>query len=69
MCVKDFLLDPDRTSPPWAAVFAVNMLVNTDEGNCYTREEVRAWMEDAGLAWEGVQDVAVNSGIAMGRKG
>ncbi len=69
LCVKDFLLDPDRTSPPWAAVFAVNMLVNTDGGNCYTREEVRAWMEDAGLAWEGVQDVAVNSGIAMGRKG
>lgn len=68
LCVKDFLLNPDRTSPPWAAVFAVNMLVNTEGGNCYTREEIRSWMEDAGLAWEGGRDVAVNSGLVMGRK-
>lgn len=68
LCVKDFLLDSDRTSPEWNALFAVNMLVGTDEGDCYTLEEVREWMEQAGLAVESVQPMAAYSKMILAVK-
>lgn len=68
ICLKDFFLDSDRTSPAWCALFAVNMLVGTEEGNCYTFDEVREWLENAGLALESIQDMAAQSKVIFGRK-
>jgi SAM-dependent methyltransferase len=47
--VQEFLLDEGRTSPAPAAVFAINMLVNTEAGRTYTEGEVRGWLAAAGL--------------------
>lgn len=47
--IRDFILDETRTSPPDGAVFAVNMLVATREGNCHTFEEIREDLESAGF--------------------
>jgi ubiquinone/menaquinone biosynthesis C-methylase UbiE len=49
ICLKDFFLDSTRTQPAWVALFAVNMLVNTDEGDCYTLDEVQEWLMEAGF--------------------
>ena len=32
-----------------ALIFAVNMLVNTDEGDTYTFNEIRSWLQEAGF--------------------
>jgi len=48
--VLDHVLEPDRTAPLAGAIFAVNMLVNTEEGGNYTEAEYFGWMRDAGLA-------------------
>ncbi len=48
--IRDFILDPDKTSPPHAAIFSVNMLVNTKGGANYTEEEYSAWLREAGFA-------------------
>jgi SAM-dependent methyltransferase len=48
VAVRDFILDPDRAGPPGAALFALNMLVNTERGNTYTEAEYRSWLERAG---------------------
>jgi len=50
LVIQDFVLDPDRTSPRPAAVFAVNMLVNTTAGNNYTEADYFGWMHAAGLS-------------------
>jgi 2-polyprenyl-3-methyl-5-hydroxy-6-metoxy-1,4-benzoquinol methylase len=50
VAVQDFILDPDRTGPPWAALFALNMLVGTASGNTYTEEEYASWLRAAGFA-------------------
>ena len=42
-------MEEDRCAPPHGALFALNMLVNTPAGDTYTRNEVRGWMEAAGL--------------------
>jgi predicted O-methyltransferase YrrM len=49
VAVKDFLMEPERTSPAFGAVFALNMLVNTPRGDTYTETELRRWLEEAGL--------------------
>jgi hypothetical protein len=50
LSVQDFILDPDRTSPLHAALFAINMLVGTDGGNTYTEPDYAGWMQEAGFA-------------------
>jgi SAM-dependent methyltransferase len=47
--IQDFILEPDKTAPKWAALFALNMLVGTKAGNTYTEAEYAAWLEEAGF--------------------
>ena len=49
MVIHDSILSEDRTSPYFAALFSADMLAITERGQCYTFNEVRAWMESAGL--------------------
>jgi precorrin-6B methylase 2 len=50
--IRDFFLNPDRTSPSHAALFAVNMLIHTKGGNAYTEEDIQQWMKKAGFTFE-----------------
>lgn len=68
LCLKDFFLDSDRTSPSWAALFAVNMLVNTEQGDCYTLEEVCGWFNSAQLKFSEVLELTPQSKLVLGRK-
>jgi hypothetical protein len=49
LVIREFILQEDRTGPPHAALFALNMLVGTEHGNTYTEGQYRTWMEEAGL--------------------
>ena len=49
ICIKDFILAPDRTGPQGALLFAVNMLVSSDGGDAYTADEIIDWFQAAGL--------------------
>lgn len=50
LIIKDFLLDPDRTGPPFGLTFALNMLVHTESGDTYTVDDVAEWTSAAGFA-------------------
>jgi len=47
--IRDFILEPDRTAPKFAALFAINMLVGTKSGSTYTEAEYRSWIANAGF--------------------
>lgn len=47
--IHETIIDESRISPPDRALFAVNMLVHTERGNCYTFSEIKSWLEDAGF--------------------
>jgi len=49
LIIKDRFLDPAKTSPSWTTAFAVHILVNTECGECFTIQESRQWMEQAGF--------------------
>jgi (2Fe-2S) ferredoxin/predicted O-methyltransferase YrrM len=47
--IQDFILEPDKTSPRFAALFALNMLVGTTGGSSYSEPEYTAWLGEAGF--------------------
>ncbi|HLH53477.1 MAG TPA: methyltransferase dimerization domain-containing protein [Verrucomicrobiae bacterium] len=49
IAVAEFTPNEERTGPPNALLFAVNMLVNTDEGDTFTFKEVSDWLIEAGF--------------------
>jgi hypothetical protein len=66
--VQDFIVDEDRTGPPFAALFALNMLVGTEAGDTYTESEVRQWMDEAGLRQVVRKDTPFGTSLIIGRK-
>jgi len=49
LVVQDFILNADKTGPQHAALFSLNMLVNTDAGASYSEFEYTHWMKAAGF--------------------
>jgi SAM-dependent methyltransferase len=48
--VRDHVMNPDRTYPRDGAIFAINMLVGTPGGGCYTFEEIKSGLSQAGFS-------------------
>jgi SAM-dependent methyltransferase len=47
--IQDWIMNNDRTLPVSGAVFAINMLVGTEAGDCFTEEEVTDMLNAAGF--------------------
>ena len=48
--IKDHILDDSRTTPPVGAIFSLLMLLTTESGRCYSFNEIKSWIEQAGLS-------------------
>lgn len=68
LIIHDFVLDESRTRPAHAALFAVNMLVNTEGGNSFTEAEYRGWMMEAGFRATSFRRLSPFSDVVLGRK-
>jgi ubiquinone/menaquinone biosynthesis C-methylase UbiE len=49
IAIMEFLVNKNRTEPLVGLLFAVNMLVNTEEGDTFSFEEISRWLRDAGF--------------------
>jgi len=49
IAIQEFLPNDERTGSPTALIFAVNMLVNTVEGDTFTFPEISEWLTEAGF--------------------
>ena len=49
IAIAEILVDTKRRAAVPALIFAVNMLVNSDEGDTFSFEEIRGWLQDAGF--------------------
>ena len=47
--IQDWIMNEDRTLPTAGAVFAINMLVGTESGDCFTEPEVTEMLTAAGF--------------------
>ncbi len=46
---QDWIMNHDKTEPVQGAIFAINMLVGTDAGDCFSEDEIKSWYRDAGF--------------------
>ena len=70
IAVRDLVMEPCRTRPVAGALFAINMLVNTDSGGTFTFDEYAEDLEAAGFRdpeW-GVKTDDMSS-VVVARKG
>jgi len=49
LLIRDFVMNDDHTSPASAALFAINMLVNTSEGRCYSFHDIEDMLSSVGF--------------------
>jgi cyclopropane fatty-acyl-phospholipid synthase-like methyltransferase len=49
LILRDVLMNEDRTSPAFGALFAVNLLLHSAAGRCYTFGEVSGWLAEVGF--------------------
>ena len=64
--VRDFHLDESRTGPLESVLFAVNMLVSTEGGNCYTPDEMREALRRAGYTDIGTRSISPVASLYLG---
>ncbi len=67
LAVRDFFFDgPDYTSPRGPALFAINMLLHTAEGGCYSAADLEGLFGPAGFhRWRTI-DIEVGVGLLLG---
>jgi len=68
IAIAEFLVNADRTGPMNGLIFAVNMLVNTDEGDTYSFEEIAEWLLEAGFTQARKLDVRGPSPLILATK-
>lgn len=49
IAIAEWLVKEDRTGPINATIFAVNMLVNSEEGDTYSFAEISRWLTEVGF--------------------
>lgn len=49
LLIRDHVMSPDRVHPVAGAIFAINMLVETPGGGCYTYAEIETGLREAGF--------------------
>jgi ubiquinone/menaquinone biosynthesis C-methylase UbiE len=49
LLIAEFVPNDDRTGPPLAMLFGLNMLLHTPHGDVYTMKDYRGWLKQAGF--------------------
>jgi ubiquinone/menaquinone biosynthesis C-methylase UbiE len=66
--IQEFVPNDQRTGPPTALIFAVNMLVNTEAGDTFTFEEMSSWLYEAGFVNPRLLDVPSVSPLVLANR-
>ncbi len=61
--IQDWIMNNERTQPTSGAIFAINMLVGTESGDCFTEQEVTEMLTDAGF--KNISRVEFESGLSQ----
>jgi ubiquinone/menaquinone biosynthesis C-methylase UbiE len=68
IAIMEFLVNKDRTDPLVGLLFAVNMLVNTEEGDAFSFEEISGWLREAGFTKPRLLKVPAVSPLVLATK-
>ncbi|MGH9376993.1 MAG: methyltransferase [Terriglobia bacterium] len=68
IAVIETIPNEERTGPVFPLIFALNMLVNTEEGGTFTFGEYTQWLEEAGFARVETVEIGLHSPLIVGCK-
>jgi 3-hydroxy-5-methyl-1-naphthoate 3-O-methyltransferase len=68
IAIMEFLVNRERTDPVIGLLFAVNMLINTDEGDTFSFEEISGWLREAGFVKPRLLNVPAVSPLVLATK-
>lgn len=68
IAIMEFLPNDERTGPPIALIFAVNMLVNTEQGDTFTFKEISEWLRAAGFVNPRLLEVPAVSPLVLANR-
>ncbi len=68
LMVKDFLVNDDRSGPPFSLIFGLHMLALTESGATYTTDEVAGWADSAGFSEGRRVEITPQSRLWLARK-
>lgn len=66
--IRDFIMKDERTDPVGGALFALNMLVATQNGDTFTEEEMKEWFLNAGITKIEKKNTSFASDLLIGIK-
>lgn len=67
LVIGEFLVDEGRQENEFGLLFAVNMLVNTEDGDTFSMGEIRRWLHEAGFGDVGTIDAPAPSPLIVGK--
>ena len=68
IAIAEFLVNADRTGPVGGLMFALNMLVNSENGDAYSFEEIESCLSAAGFVDVRTVDVQDPSSLILATK-
>ena len=68
LLIKDFFISDDGTEPLFSALFAVNMLIGTEKGTCYSQGQVESWLEGTGFRSREMIHLTEQAGVLVAEK-
>lgn len=68
IAILDMIPNDDRTAPVFPLIFALNMLLLTENGSTYTINQYRGWLESAGFKRLETADIGSHSPAIIGAK-
>jgi SAM-dependent methyltransferase len=68
LVIQEFVLEPDKTAPVFAALFSLNMLTGTEGGASYSETEYEAWLRQTGFSEVNHLRLPGPSGLMVARK-
>jgi 2-polyprenyl-3-methyl-5-hydroxy-6-metoxy-1,4-benzoquinol methylase len=66
--INDFIMNEDRIQPYHGALFSLNMLVGTENGDTYTEGEMKEWFTAAGFSKIERKNTSFASDLIIGYK-
>jgi len=68
VAIAEFVPADDRSGPPQPLVFALNMLLHTDEGDTFTFGQMTSWLREAGFVEARQFPIPAPSPILLAKK-
>ncbi|HWF98193.1 MAG TPA: methyltransferase [Steroidobacteraceae bacterium] len=68
IAIIDMIPNDERTGPPYPLIFALNMLLNTEAGDTYTRAQYADWLAAAGFDPPESADIGSHSPMLVARR-